>query len=421
MLRSGSMPNSVVCPNRIQWPWDQRRDPGTLPGGELLISLPAMRLLDRYLLRELLIPLGYCLSGFLVFWISFDLLSELSSFQEHQTGVRAIAAYYVARLPAFLVLIFPIALLLAALYALTHHSRHQELVAIRAAGISFWRLSLPYLAVGSVLSLAIVVLNEYWVPEGETKADQILERPRAGSVGSSAPKLRVNFSNDREGRIWNVQQYNPVTSEMLRPDIEWRRPDGSREKIIAERGVRTNGVWTFWGVQCFDSPPARTESDGTPGLDDLPAPSEHPQLERPEFSETPEQINSEIRINTLNNYRESKKAHLSLRELWDYRQWHPQMRAGRRAVIETLLQTHLAVPWTCLVVVLIAMPFGMASNRRNLFVGVAGSIVICFSYFILNELCQALGAGGYLPPWLAVWTPNCLFASIGILLTQRLP
>ena len=41
-----------------------------------------MRLLDRYLLRELLVPLGYCLGGFLIFWISFDLLTELSGFQE---------------------------------------------------------------------------------------------------------------------------------------------------------------------------------------------------------------------------------------------------------------------------------------------------------------------------------------------------
>ena len=46
-----------------------------------------MRLIDRYLLRELLIPLGYCLGGFLVFWIAFDLFKSLNDFQ--RSNMRA--------------------------------------------------------------------------------------------------------------------------------------------------------------------------------------------------------------------------------------------------------------------------------------------------------------------------------------------
>src|SRR5664279_6549748 len=107
-----------------------------------------MRLLNRYLLRELLVPLGYCLCGFLIFWITADLFVKLGDFQRQGLEARDIAEYYLLSLPEFLTLVLPIALLLALLYALTNHARHQENTAIRAAGVSMWRLSVPYLGVG---------------------------------------------------------------------------------------------------------------------------------------------------------------------------------------------------------------------------------------------------------------------------------
>jgi lipopolysaccharide export system permease protein len=71
------------------------------------------------------------------------------------------------------------------------------------------------------------------------------------------------------------------------------------------------------------------------------------------------------------------------------------------------------------VVVLIAIPFGAASGRRNLFFGVAGSIFICFAYFVIQQVSLALGAGGHLPAWLAAWLPNLFFAGLGLGLTAR--
>ena len=70
---------------------------------------------------------------------------------------------------------------------------------------------------------------------------------------------------------------------------------------------------------------------------------------------------------------------------------------------------------------LIAIPFAAASGRRNVFVGVAGSIFICFAYFILLRLGLVLGAGagGYVPPWLAAWFPNISFGLAGLWLTAR--
>src|SRR5882724_5938239 len=108
-----------------------------------------MRLLDRYLLRELLVPLFYCLSGFLVFWLSFDLFTSLSDFQSRQLSARDIVDFYLIKLPELLGTVMPVALLLALLYTLTNHARYHELTAIRSAGVSLWRTSIPYFATGT--------------------------------------------------------------------------------------------------------------------------------------------------------------------------------------------------------------------------------------------------------------------------------
>jgi len=71
------------------------------------------------------------------------------------------------------------------------------------------------------------------------------------------------------------------------------------------------------------------------------------------------------------------------------------------------------------VVVLIALPFGAASGRRNVFVGVASSIGITFAFLLLMRISLALGASGYLPAWLAGWLPNLIFGFIGLWLTAR--
>ena len=79
----------------------------------------------------------------------------------------------------------------------------------------------------------------------------------------------------------------------------------------------------------------------------------------------------------------------------------------------------MAAPFTCLAVVLIALPFGARSGRHNVFVGVAGSIFICFAYFILQRVSVGLGVAGYLPPVVAAWLPNILFGGAGIALMFR--
>lgn len=373
-----------------------------------------MRLLDRYLLRELLVPLGYCLSGFLLLWVTGELVNNLGTLQEHKLHAGDIALYYLVQAPEFLVQGLPIALLLALLYTLTNHARHHEITAIRAAGVSLWRLCLPYLAVGLLASLAVLALNELWVPNSAERAEQI-KTSRDAQVPTQNKDQVVNFcfNNSRDGRQWRIGVYNARTGEMTLPVVMQKLPDGAELTLKADRAIRTNGVWTFFGhVRQFKE---------IPGLNSLPVRlPEANVVAKPDFSETPEQIKSELRISGIMStlaFKGVKKADIPIAEIANYLRLHPH--PDQPDVLYTKLQGRLAVPWTCFVVVLIAIPFGAASGRRNVFVGVASSILIFFAYYVLQQLSLALGAGGHVPAWLAGWFPNMAFGAAGLWLTAR--
>jgi lipopolysaccharide export LptBFGC system permease protein LptF len=283
---------------------------------------------------------------------------------------------------------------------------------MRAAGVSLWRLCVPYLAVGVFFSVFLFLLNEQWLPNSPELAEQIRKRHAPASTGVAAPPWQqdLKFRNDGDDRFWLIRAYNVDTGEMIGPYVEWRLADGSRRQLAAERAIRTNGVWTFFNVR---------ESVPDPSPDSPRVWEQTNVLAVAEFSETPEQIKSEIKITQLNSFRAAKKAQLSLAEILLYKRLHPRLRPGTLALLDTQFYAHIAGPWTCLVVVLIAIPFGAPSGRRNVFVGVATSIFICFAFFVLQKIGMALGSGGYLPALAAAWLPNALFGGAGIWLTAR--
>lgn len=368
-----------------------------------------MRLLDRYLLRELLVPLGYCLGGFTIFWVSFDLIAQMENYQERQLGPLDIAELYALRLPELFALLGPIGLLLALLYALTQHARHHELTAIRAAGVSLWRLSLPYLLVGLLASLAVLGIAEWVVPRTGDLAQRVLDRRQPAGAESPDWLRNLSFHNERGGRYWHVQAYNRETSELRQPRVSWLLPGGARREISAERGGRLNDEWVFYNVQEL--------LRASPGA--IPVPSQTNELRLPEFTETPEQIESEVRIRDVNRTRAAKHVELTFAEIMNYLRWHPQLNARDYALLHTQLHARLAGPWTSLVVVLVAVPFGARSGRRNVFVGVASSIFLCLLYFGVLRLGLALGTGGHLPPVIAAWLPNVIFGAAGFIMMLR--
>jgi lipopolysaccharide export system permease protein len=370
-----------------------------------------MRLHDRYLFRELLTPLAYCLGGFLVFWVSYFFFTEVDKMQDQKLELLECGEYALAMMPGFFVMVLPIALLLALLYALSHHARHHELTALRAAGISLWRLCAPYFVVGIIASGLYFLLNEVAAPRGMDWAQEILDR-HVKNTSKQAIKTRYPNTGFRihANRIWQVGEYDAKTKIMVNPNVIWTLPDGSWQSLQADRAERTNGIWVFYNVQLMAQASARGS------LIPLLATN---VLAMPDFDETPRQILSDIRMSDSLLLRGSRSADIPFKTLHDYLRFHPHLPIADLQALLTKYHGRLAGAWTCLVVVFIAIPFGAPSGRRNLFFGVAGSIAICFTYFVLQSVSLTLGIHGQLSPWLAAWLPNLLFAAAGSVLIIR--
>ena len=371
-----------------------------------------MRLLDRYLLRELLLPLGFCLGGFMIFWAAFDLLAHLSDFRDAKMTGADMAQYYLLTAPGILAYLLPIGLLLALLYALTHHAKHNELTAMRAAGISLWRLALPYLAVGFILSLAVFAINEVVAPPAAERAEMLrTRRVNAGEGAATKQARNVGFTNNRERRRWQIGMYDLERTTMTNVQVAYPLGDGTLAWLFADGGRYENGSWTFEGVKILQQ---ISPNDAT-----LYTAVETNRLTRPDFTESPEAIRSELKLSGSIGLRRVKEADIPLQALWDYLRFHPNLTGQNHAWFYTKFHGRLAAPWTCLVVVLIAIPFGAPSGRRNVFVGVAGSIFLCFAYFVLMQIGLALGSGGWMPAWVAAWLPNIVFSLLAIFLINR--
>jgi lipopolysaccharide export system permease protein len=371
-----------------------------------------MRLLDRYLFRELLTPLAYCLGGLVILGNTFSLFGELEQLQERKLHLLDVLEYSAAITPEFLVMVLPITLLLALLYTLTNLSRSNELTAMRAAGISLTRICVPFFAVGIALSVLLFALNELVVPRSTDWAEHIKCRyvQKPGDVDARNEFRNFGFTNARGHRAWFISEYRLATTEMFQPQVKWESSDGSIRLLRSDRAVHTNGVWTFFNAAEY------SQADNAAPL--VPALMTN-VLAMPEFDETPKQILSEIKISSYQSLKKNRSSDIPLTDIFAYLRLHPNLPPADSGWLFTKFYGRLAAPWTCLVVVLIAIPFGAATGRRNLFVGVAGSIFLCFGYFVVQQIGLALGTGGYVAAWLAAWLPNLIFGALGLVLTLR--
>ncbi|HTI70537.1 MAG TPA: LptF/LptG family permease [Candidatus Limnocylindria bacterium] len=479
-----------------------------------------MRLLDRYLFRELLTPLLICLSGFSLFWVAFDLFSRMGDFRKAAMTFPDVGQYYLIGFPTLLNTIVPVGFLLALLYALTNHARYHELTAMRAAGISIWRISIPYFAVGLGLSGVLFVLNEVLVPDARERQDYLLQRRVVNTP--EAIRLRrdsVNFVNEYARRDWRIGRLDLGTME-LRDVLLWLPlGHGAWRETHTDSARWVNGRWTDIGPieevihRSEDDPqPAKITGPGAnlPPLPNTvisnwsgdtlnfsnywiktnlvytdPAPNggkwtakswnstnehltgievkiplgpgairrfyseraawngngwlftngqefifRHSQdreplpiiniTEMPELDENPSMIRSELRVNSFKLSKALKHPELSLEEILAYKRLHARIRPEIEAWLNTQLHAHLAAPWTCLIVALIAVPFAAPSGRRNVFFGVAGSIGLALIYFVLQRLGFAMGQNGAVTPWLGAWLPNIAFALTGLILMFRI-
>ena len=156
-----------------------------------------MRLLDRYVLRYFLQAYFYCIAGFISIWFIFDVSDNISTFLDQRISRLLILQYYLTQVPQILVILLPVALLLALLFCLGRMSRSNEIVSMLTSGVSVPRIIGPLLAVGLLTTAASTALNYSLAPHAEFARKKLLEdtQARRPQLGLMAQIFRNRTDN----------------------------------------------------------------------------------------------------------------------------------------------------------------------------------------------------------------------------------
>ena len=352
-----------------------------------------MRLLDRYLLRELLVPLGYCLGGFLIFYVAFDLIFQINRFLEAHLLFLDIVEYYIVTLPDLLVEQVLPAVVAAGvalhdnqsqpLQRIDGHarSRSQSVAVVRPllwGRLDIWGGGLSHRRI-----LAALIRSTGQIHPGKPPNQKQVPRDQARS------SLVDFYNRSLTGRDWNISRFMisaPVRNPRSSINQQITRWPHSHDAGRAARQAHDNGQWLLYNAVTWQHLPGQSpESSPTNAMLALTLP------------ETPEWLRSEIKFNSLHGADAAKGPQVSMREITDYLRLHPQINADKKAMLLTQWQKQLAAPFTYLAVVLIALPFGTQANGHNVLCGeFTSSIFHLFQLFILQRIVCAQRAGRYL-------------------------
>ena len=358
-----------------------------------------MRILDRYVLKNFLVPFAYCFCGFIAIWLIVDLSQNGGDFIEAKASPWRVFYYYLTQVPAVIVVSLPVAMLLSLLYSLSHMSRCNEIISMLTAGRSVTRILLPLMGAGLVVTAVSSLFSYQLAPRAEAVKKVEFERLRGRRVDAfSHAQL---FRNRADNRTWYVQKMRKQSNELEGVDIHVEDADGNIiRKYYARRAIFVPATKT-WNLERGKT--VNFDSDGNITNEEL-------WLEGgrtiDHWSETPWRIASSNVDPQI----------LGVPELRDYLRFNADFPKTLLAPYRSYLIYRWAMPWWCMIVVFIAAPLGIVFSRRGVLAGVASSIFIFFSAMFLDQLFLAMGKGARVSPGVAIWTPRILFGMIGLFL-----
>ncbi|MCG3147892.1 MAG: hypothetical protein PCFJNLEI_01333 [Verrucomicrobiae bacterium] len=356
-----------------------------------------MRIIDKYLLKEFLLPLLYCFDAFLLLFIVQDLLGNLSDFVQFHAKFSTVVRYYLIVLPEAVVMMLPMALLLAALFCLTNLGKHNELIALRAGGVSLVRLAAPFIGVGIIATVFVFVLHEAFVPQANERTAAFMAELRGR--GSRAVVNNFFYKNAGAHRDWYARQFDTRTKTLASVEVHQHRSDGAPVMdVFAASAVWTNNQWRFLDAAIYDYS----------GAED--AVTRVAETNFAAFTEQPRQLARDGR----------KPEQLRTRELRRHIETLQQSRRTYRlSEYQVALHYRYAFPVTCLIVIWLAIPLGMRVSKRGALLGVGVALGLVVAFYFLTHITLALGKGGHIAPVLAAWLTNGIFVAVGAVLLWR--
>ena len=316
----------------------------------------------------------------------FELMDMLINKKVAWPYIVKLLAY---RLPAFLVVTFPISLLASSELAIGRLSTDGEVTAMRAGGISLRRIMIPFLISALAISIFAFLINDYIVPEANHISQNII---REIVLKKGPPNIKRNvFFRDAENRYFYINLFDEVN--MIMQDImvyELTREKFPRT-ITAKEGRWVVDTWKLKNgtIYNYDKEGKITYEMSFETLDIIVKEDLQKFFKN---QRTPQEMSSE-----------------ELRQQIDILQ-----RAGADTKnFEVDLYMKYSIPFSGLIFVLLGVPLGLRVKRGSKATGIILSIVLVLFYYIFLSATRSFGRGDILTPVLAAWLPNIVFGILG--------
>ncbi|MFP4167058.1 MAG: LptF/LptG family permease [Opitutales bacterium] len=363
-----------------------------------------MNRIDRYVFKEWAV--GFALTfgvvlGVLVLQNVYDSLPDLL---EADAGIRDILFFYAVALPTYVPTVLPIIFLVSLLFTLGNLHRNNEIVAMRACGRSLWQISRSLWAAGLVLSVVLLYLTASLVPRAVESSRTFLENLEYAALEKEAGRNEIGmirslgFDNRKDRRLWFMDRFSERAWVGEGVNVHTRNAEGREVRRISAQEAYfddTQGHWVF--------------VDGREMVFD---PETGDPLQAMPFEEKTVEAYEEDPGLMLALHKEPKE--LSLFELREIIATAPP---EENPVVHGYLVRYyglFAAPFSCLVVVGLAVPFAVSGVRAGPMIGVSKCMVFFAMFYVLISLGSVLGGRDLIPAWLAAWLPNLVMLAVGL-------
>jgi lipopolysaccharide export system permease protein len=371
----------------FEWPAQTKR------GGQVKIKKPLI--MDKYIISEYLGPFIACVAGFTVILLSGALFELADLIFTNKMSIDVVLRLLLYKIPLVVVVTLPIAVLFATLLSLGRLARDNELAAIRSAGVSFKRISVPILFMGLLTSGFTLLLNEKIVPEANHQAENLY---RISIFRDSMPPIRSNvFFQGTGGRYFYVEEVNPRNNKLENVLIYETDKSNFPGIITAKWGTFSEGEWQLHdGVMRKFDDDGFIENEVHFDMVAYPIPEDDAKL-----------FGTQKTIDEMT--RAELKRHIDL------------FKRSGIDMASLLVQYHgkLAKPFASFIWVLVGAPLALRARRGGRFFGVAAAIFITFLYYVAEAIFHSLGGNLLFTPLFAAWAANIFFALFGLYLILR--
>jgi LPS export ABC transporter permease LptG/LPS export ABC transporter permease LptF len=355
------------------------------------------RLLDIYVLRGFWFFFMLVLVVFVALFILVTLFELLPDIVKNGVDTSIVVSYFVYLLPQILYYVIPLTVLLAILITLGTLTKTNEILAVKAGAVSLYRMAMPLLIMGLVLSAAIYFLQDFVLPYANQRQDEYRNviKDRAPQTYRDPQRKWLAGSDDR---IYHYNYFDPNQNLFGDLSVFSFKPDTFEltEWVFAARAAWQGSGWVF-----TDGWIRRPKRDG--GVD-------YQQFERMEIAnlDVPDYFKKEVRTAAQMTYLELKRYVTDL-----------QQSGFDVSNLLVEMNRKLSFPLVSFIMALIGIPFSFKTGRKGAFYGIGLCVAVGIFYWSTFELFDKLGGINRLSPLIAAWFPNLIFGFSGVWLMLR--